>query len=132
MSKRVGEHIPIQNPYTMKQGKAIWSGFATEEKQYWWKEKGKAITVHGKIESFTEQGKEILVPKEANLIGLGLRKDVVVNGKTIGPVKSVKIMTRPAATPFEKKLHDRWPVIEINGKIKQFTEKDLRNNLEKS
>ena len=116
VKSKIGDKIRVVNPYTRRLGTAIWSGFATEEKEYWWKAQGHAITVCGLITGFIEKKYEFIIPDNSTLIMLGLRKDIIIKGKVIGPAKSVKLLTRPAISPLEKEIHDRWPIVNlVNG-----------------
>jgi hypothetical protein len=105
-------------------------GFARLEKQSWWKQEGNATAVDILADTFTEQDTEFRVPN-GRIAALGLRKEVVVNGKIIGQPKSVKILTREARTELEKSIHHRFPVVIVKDedkggyKLYEFTEKDV-------
>ena len=125
MASKIGNRIPVINPSNNLEGNAVWSGFATEERQMWWQENGEAITINAKVTSFIEKNTEVKIPEGATMAGVGLRKDVIVQGKVIGPIKSVKLLTRSAVTEFEKKIHKRWPLVYKDGKVYEFTSKDI-------
>lgn len=126
MSLRIGNRVPVYNPYLCKDGSAVWSGFCQEEREFWWREHGLATTVNITVNSFIEHGREFNLPKAGKLIALGLRKDVIVSGRTIGPINSVKIITRPAITPLEKKIHPRWPLVHQGNKAYLFNLGDMK------
>lgn len=108
MTARIGNYIPVANMVTGQKGQCIWSGFAKEEKLKFWKMQG-LVYLAVCVNSFTEQSTEFCVPHD-KLLGIGLLKDVHVRGKLIAPNRSMKLVTRPPASDFEKRLHNRWPI----------------------
>lgn len=120
--KLIGKSIGVQN--NNRTGSAVWNGFATIEKHSWWREKAEAVSVDMLMDSFIEGKVELCVPG-GKVAALGLKRNVMVNGKLVGKAKCVKMLTREARTPFESKIHDRIPLVVIKGDIYIFSEKDV-------
>lgn len=106
---KIGDPIPVRNTLSGQEGRAIWSGFAQQEKLSWWETKSNGIPVSLLIDTFVEGKVTFRVPTE-EIVGLGLRRDVFVNGKQVGWANTVKIVTRPAQGTFEKGIHSRFPL----------------------
>ena len=120
--KVVGKSVDVVNHD--RTGKAVWNNFATIEKHSWWKERADAVPVDILIDSFVEGKVELCVPG-GKVAALGLKRNVLVQGRLVGKAKCVKMLTREARTPFEAKIHDRMPVVIVDGDIYIFSEKDV-------
>jgi hypothetical protein len=94
-------------------GNARLNSFARIEKNNWWRKHGAAKSVDIMADSFMENGLVFKVPG-GKIAGLGLKQDVVVNGKTIGKANSVKILTRAAHSSLEIATHERFPVVIVD------------------
>lgn len=119
---KIGNPIPVFNPVTKQYGEAVFSGHAQVEKEVWWQKKSNCLRIQAFPTEFEEGGHNIVVPKGAYMIGLGLRKTVIINGRKVGPAQSWKILTRPAKSHYEKIVHPRWPVMHYDGKILVFND----------
>ena len=108
-ASKIGTSVRVEYSHSKVQKNAIWAGFAKKEKLDWWKNNAAAKPVTVFVDSFIEGTIECRVPSRC-FFGIVLDKDVVVQGRVIGHKGSVKILTRDAVTPFEKKLHPRWPL----------------------
>jgi len=108
-SLKIGNPVPITLSHSGITSKAVWTGFCRSEKLAYWKTvgAGKPVVVH--VDSFIEGKTECHVPS-GKFFGIILGKDVIVSGKTIGRAGEIKIVTRAAHTPFEKKIHPRFPL----------------------
>lgn len=126
IKKFVKDHPKMDVVYQGKQGTATLSGFSQLEKISYWRDRGDAVNVDILADSFEEQGVELKVPT-GRIAALGLRREVKINGIVIGDAKSVRMLTREARTSFEKKLHQRFPVVYVGTDIYEFTEKDCLN-----
>jgi hypothetical protein len=123
---KLGDPIHVLNPFSMKEGRAIWSGFAQQEKTLFWQKMGNAIEMHIRAEIFTEKNLTFKVP-DSIIYGFGLRQDVILNGQLIGKAKTIKVITRPPMNNFERSIHHRWPFCTDGQSLipYQFTEKDV-------
>ena len=121
---RLGDLLPVINPATGKQGTAEWSGFAKSEKLAFWNRNGNAVPISVVANSIVEQNIELKL--RGIIKAIGLKKDVYIEGKLIGKAGSVKIVTRPPANEFEKRIHARWPIVKMNnGECQVFTSNDM-------
>jgi hypothetical protein len=94
--------------YTMRP----WWGFIRREnlEGFWKKSKPMWVHIYG-LRSFIEQKTEVQVGPGLIMHAAALTRDVFVRGKLVGRAGSVKILTRPAYSDFEKKIHHRWPLV---------------------
>jgi len=120
---KVGEPVLVIG--TKGQGTATWSGFAKRSRLDFWRRRGEVKNVAVRANSFIEGKVEFRVPGGL-MRGVGLKRDVMVAGKLVGPRNTVKLVTRPPKSDFEKRIHDRWPVVKLkNGQDHVFTEADV-------
>lgn len=121
---KIGEPVLVIG--TKGQGTAIWSGFAKRSRlDNFWKPRGLAKNVAVMVNSFIEGKVEFRVPGGL-MRGIGIKRDVKVAGRLVGPMDSVKLVTRPPKSDFEKRIHDRWPVVKRpDGTDHVFTENDV-------
>ena len=124
VSKLRGEPVNVYNPQAKRLGHAVWDGFARTEKEDWWIAKG-AVHVQVQVDSFVEGTMTFQLPRGHMLEAVGLREQVIVSGRVAGRAKQVKVLTRPAKNGFESGIHNRWPVVLVNGKPYEFTPKDV-------
>lgn len=106
---KIGNPVPVRNVLTGAEGRAVWSGFAQQEKLSWWEDRGNGVPIAILADTFVEGHVEFRIPT-GELTGLGLRRDVFVNGKQVGWRHTFKIVTRPAQGTFEKGIHSRFPL----------------------
>jgi len=107
-ASRIGDLVSVFALNTNRQGTAKWSGFAQEEKLYWWLRSG--VPVHIMTHSFLERDLEFGVPG-MRIQAIGIKKDVWVNNKLIAPARSVKLVTRVPLSDYESRIHKRWPLV---------------------
>jgi hypothetical protein len=127
MHKRVGDKVAVLGP--KGEGHAMLSGFAQVSSLSWWNQKGEATRVKVKAESFVEGQVTLRVPTK-EIEAIGLKKDAYTKKNTkwvvVGPRHTVRILTRAPLNPFEKALHNRWPlVLDEKGKKYQWTHEDI-------
>lgn len=131
--KQVGGKVNVEVPaYEGKPatfGKAVWSGAARIEKHSFWKQEGNARPASILLDSFFEGGAHLKIPN-GRIEALGLRRDVVVNGKIVGKAQTVKMLTREARSKWEARIHSRWPVVQSGTDFYVFSEKDIVGQLE--
>jgi hypothetical protein len=108
-ASKIGNLVTIFSPLLSTLKEVEWSGFAREEKLDFWMEKGKAVNIEICVDSFDESCYTFEVPGQ-RIQGIGLRTNVFVKDRLIGPVGSVKIITRPAFSAEESSIHSRWPL----------------------
>ena len=126
IAKNRGQSIFCINPILHRRGYAVWDGFAHKEKEDWWKSHGDAVPLYIMADSFVEGTATFKVPEGNVIRGLGLRKNVLVQGRVAGRAKQVKILTRQPLNSFEASIHNRWPVVQTgDGYVYQWTEKDV-------
>jgi hypothetical protein len=126
---KVGIPVDVYNPENNKLGRAIWSGHIRSDKCDFWIKQSDCVPVKLVVSAFTEGKYTFVIPSGYWMNAYGLRKDVHVNERLVGPAKSVKIETREARTDFEKSVHHRWPVVTKIGssELYLFTEKDVKH-----
>jgi len=101
--------VRVYNPSLDLYGSAIWSGFATREKIDWWLQVSQGLLVNVLADQFLEQDHIFQIPG-GQLQALGIKRDVRVSGKLIGPRGSVKLITRATMSDWERHIHSRWPI----------------------
>lgn len=120
---KVGEPVLVVG--NKGQGTATWSGFAKRSRLDFWARRGETKRVAVKASSFVEGKVEFRVPGGL-MQGVGLKRDVMVGGRLVGPRNTVKLVTRPPMSDFEKQIHDRWPLVKNeNGHTHVFSEVDV-------
>jgi len=120
---KIGEPVVVIG--TKGQGSATWSGFAKRSRLDFWKRRGETKNVAIRASSFIEGKVEFKVPGGL-MKGVGLKRNVMVGGRLVGPRNTVKLVTRPPKSDFEKRIHDRWPVVKRqDGMDHIFTENDV-------
>lgn len=117
-SSKIGNLVPVFNPFRETSGNIVWSGFATLEREDWWVRESRGIPLFVYADAFVEQDHTFQVPG-GRIDALGLQRDVFVThqGKRVqvGWKYTVKLMTRRARSAFERKIHKRWPVVHMEG-----------------
>ena len=109
----IGGEIPVyqREVQGLRRFLARWTGFAQEEKLSWWQRPGDQI-VFGKIEAFWEHGQELDVEQGSAANFLLLNREVYIGaGEIIARPGEVKLITRRPATDYERRLHNRFPII---------------------
>jgi len=107
-------HFHINSPIPVKtsrfEGELPWTGFARVEKLKFWKQKAEGTLASIKAEEFAEGPRGLLhrIPEGYEMKGLIVNKDIEDLDIYTG---DVKILTRPALTPYEIKTHPRFPYV---------------------
>jgi hypothetical protein len=121
---QLGGFLQVRNTENGKEGPARWAGFAKEEKLAYWKNKSSAVLLSVKADSIEEQ--KLQLKLKGTISAIGLKKEVLVNGRVIGRAGDVKILTREPMSDWERRVSDRLPIVKTNnGDIQVFTSNDL-------
>ena len=121
---KVDVEVPAYNGKPATAGKVEWSGAARIEKHNYWTREGNARPAFILMDSFFEGGAEVRIPT-GKIAALGLRRNVVVNGRIVGRAQTVKMLTREAKNNWEASIHSRWPVVPQGTDFYVFSEKDM-------
>jgi hypothetical protein len=124
LNKKLGHIFTVHNSATYKTCQSHWSGFIQEEKLGWWRSQSSLTAIYVNCDAFIE-GKYEFTCRQ--LRGFILESPVILHGRVISPPGGFRIVTRAAISPFEKKIHERWPQIKWGGEAHIFTEKEIIN-----
>ena len=128
LAHRLGNIVQIYFQTRPELAEARWTGYAQESKLAWWLQASQGIKGFMLADSFTEQGKEFRV-ETGKIQAIFINKPVILSeNKTIAAPGEIKIITRAAVSDFERRIHSRWPIVELEkNKYQEFSSAYLIN-----